>query len=106
VHPPTRLDDFGTGRWRVVTQTSAHYLDLGARTVTRVEGAGVPTADAGWTVSALRRDREITPLLELVCCQVGLPMELLLRVRDDAVTVRRTTPVVAITPAEVRSPRG
>jgi len=98
VHPPTRLDDSSTGRWRVVTQTSAHYLDLGARTVTRIEGAGAPTNAAGFTVSALRLDRETVPLLELVRCEVGLPMELLIRVRDDYVTGRRTTPVVAITP--------
>jgi len=91
VHPPTRLDDSGTGRWRVVTQTSAHYLDLGARTVTRIEGAGTPVADARFTVSALRRDGESVPLLELVRCEVGAEMELLIQVRDD---------VVAITPAE------
>jgi len=51
-------------------------------------------------VSALRRDRELTPLLELVRCEVGYPMALLIQVRDDCVTGRRTTAVVSITPAE------
>jgi len=70
----------GSGRWRVVTQTSAHYLDLGARTVTRIEGVGATNDDAGFTVSAMRLDREITPLLELVRCEVGYPMALLIQV--------------------------
>lgn len=87
----------------MTTQTSAHLIDLGARTVTRIEGAGTPTAGPGYTVSALRRDHESVPLLELVCCAVGYPMELLLQVRDDCVTtMRRTTSVVAVTPCEVR----
>ncbi len=103
--PPTRLDDSGAGRWRVVTQTSAHLIDLGARTVTRIEGAGTPVADARFTVSALRRDRAAVPLLELVRCQVGAEMQLLLRIREDCVTERRTTAVVAITPADEWSPR-
>lgn len=107
MHPPRPrcLHDSDTGRWRVVTKTSAHYLDLTARTVTRIEGAGVPTAEPGWTVSALRRDRESVNLLELVRCAVGLPMKLLVQVREDCVTARRTTAVVAITPAEGRSLR-
>ena len=105
MHPPTRLDDSGTGRWRVVTKTSAHYLDLSARTVTRIEGGGTPTNAAGFRVSALRRDCESVPLLELVRCQLGYPMTLLVRVRDDCVTGRRTTAVIAITPAEEWSPR-
>jgi len=106
VHPPHCLHDDDAGRWRVTTQTSAHLVDLDRRTVTRVEGAGVPTAAAGFTVSGLRRDRESVPLLVLIHCEVGLPMELLLQVRDDCVTtMRRTTAIVAITPAEVWSPR-
>jgi len=105
VHPPTRLDDSGRGRWRVTTQTSRHLIDLTARTVTRIDGAGVPTAAAGFRVSALRRDCETLPLLELVRCEAGYPMTLLVRVRDDCVTGRRTTAVVAITPAEERTPR-
>lgn len=98
VHPPRCLHDADAGCWRVVTQTSAHLVDLDARTVTRVEGAGTPTAGAGFTVSALRRDREITPLLELVCCEVGCEMEMLLQIRDDCSTLRRTTEIVAINP--------
>jgi hypothetical protein len=105
VLPPRCLHESDRGSWRVVTQTSAHLIDLDALTVTRIEGAGEPTTDAEHTVSALRRDREITPLLELVRCQVGYPMQLLLRIRDDCVTLRRTTSVMAITPAEEWSPR-
>lgn len=100
VHPPRCLHESDRGSWRVTTQTSAHLVDLDRRTVTRVEGAGEPTAGAGFTVSALRRDREITPLIELVCCEVGCEMEMLLQIRDDCSTLRRTTEVVAITPAE------
>lgn len=88
----------------VKTQTSAHHLDLDTRTITRVDGAGTPTAGAGFTVAALRRDRIAVPLLELVCCEVGAEMDLVLRIRDDCVTARRTTEVVRITPAEERSP--
>jgi len=105
VHPSTRLDDSGRGRWRVVTQTSAHHLDFDRRAVTRVDGAGTPVAGAGFSISALRRDHESVPLLELVCCEVGAEMELLLSIRDDCVTIRRTTSVVAITPAVECSPR-
>ncbi len=105
VHPPARLVDSSAGCWRVVTQTSAHLIDLDRRAVTRIEGAGVPTTDAGWSVSALRLDRESVPLIELVCCQTGYPLELLIRIREDCVTLRRTTEVVAITPAVEWSPR-
>ncbi len=84
----------------MTTQTSRHLIDLNARTITRIDGAGAPTAAAGCTVSALRRDREAVPLLKLHHCEVGLPMELLLQVRDDCVTtMRRTTPVIEINPA-------
>lgn len=104
VHTPTRLVDSGAGRWRVVTETSAHYLDLDSRTVTRIDGGGTPTTGAGYTVSALRRDRETLPLLEMVRCEVGHPMTLLIRVQDDRVTLRRTTSVITIAPAEVLTP--
>jgi len=99
VHTPTRLDDSGRGRWRVVTQTSTHFLDLDRRAVARVEGAGTPTTDGGWSVSALRCDREFVELVKLVRCQVGVEMQLLLRIRDDRVTARLTTEVVVINPA-------
>ncbi len=98
VLPPRCLHESDRGSWRVTTQTSAHHLNLDARTVTRIDGAGVPRPGSSITVSALRLDRESVELIELVRCQVGAEMELLLRVRDDAVTVRRTTPVVAINP--------
>ncbi len=98
MHPPTRLDDFERGRWRVVTQTSTRYLDLTRRTVT-------PTADAGWSVSVLRCDREFVELVERVRCEAGVEMQLLLRIRGDRVTVRLTAEIVAITPAEEWSPR-
>lgn len=101
---PTRLFDSGTGRWRVVTQTSAHRIDLDGRAVTRIDGGGTPMNDAGFRVSALRRDCESVPLIELVRCEIGCPMTLLIRVREDCVTVRRTTPVIAITPGDERSP--
>ncbi len=106
MHLPRCLHDADAGCWRVVTQTSAHLVDLDRRTVTRIEGAGEPNPDAEYTVSALRRDHESVPLLELIRCEVGVEMELLLQVRDDCVTtMRRTTEIVAITPAEVCSPR-
>jgi hypothetical protein len=100
VHPPHCLHDDDVGRWRVTTQTSAHLINLDRRTATRIDGNGVPSRAAGYTVSALRRDRESVELIELVRCEVGAEMELLLRVRDDCVTGRRTTAVVSITPAE------
>jgi len=98
VLPPRCLHDADAGCWRVVTQTSAHLVDLDRRTVTRVEGAGEPNPDAEYTVSALRLDRESVPLLELVCCEVGCEMEMLLQIRDDCSTLRRTTEIVAINP--------
>jgi len=99
VHTPTRLDDSGHGRWRVTTQTSAHLIDLDRRAVTRIEGAGTPTTDAGWLVSSLRCDREFVELVELVRCEVGCEMEMLLQIRDDCSTLRLTTEVVVINPA-------
>jgi len=105
VHTPTQLDDSGTGCWLIRTQTSAHLVDLDSRTVTRIDGAGTPNSDAGWTVSALRKDRDPVQLLRVLRCSLGYPMELLLRVRDNGVTtLRRTTSVVAITPAAGWSP--
>lgn len=50
-------------------------------------------------MSALRCDREFVELVKLVRCQVGVEMQLLLRIRDDRVTARLTTEVVVINPA-------
>ncbi len=89
VHPPTRLDDSGRGRWRVVTQTSTRYLDLDRR----ADGAG-------WSVSRHRQcDREFVEPIRRVRCQVGAEMQLLLRIRGDRVTVCLTTETVVINPA-------
>jgi len=105
VLPPRCLHDDQAGCWRIVTQTSVHLIDLDRRTVTRVDGAGSPTAGARLRVSALRRDGESLDLLEIVCCEIGCPMQLLIRIRDDCATLRRTTAVHSISPSEEWSPR-
>ena len=57
----TELTMADTGRWRVTTRTSTHYLDLDARTTVRVPGASAdPTIN----------DRS-RPLRSIEVCRVG-----------------------------------
>lgn len=105
---PTRLADSDAGCWSVRTHTAVYLLDLDQRTSTRV--LDVPVTGDG-DVAVLRRDTDPVPLIELLNCLVGAPLEQLLDVRGDAVTTyRRSTRVTAITAVSgsggVPGPRG
>ncbi len=85
-----------SGRWQVTTETSTYLLDLDARLVTRVPdaGAGTPDGLSGVSIASLRRDHEPIPLIELVRCEPGQPMRVLLDVREDGISTMRTTTTV------------
>ena len=69
-------------------------LDLDAQLVTRVPdaGAGTPAELAPVPIASLRRDHEPVALLELVECETGKPLRMLLDIRRDGVaTLREST---------------
>lgn len=86
------------GVYLVTTTTGSHYcLDLDNRTASRRMAATAPLVDfldAGF--SRLRRDGESLELLMVEHCKVGGPALLWIHVRDGAVTLRTTSPVVRI----------
>ena len=85
-----------SGCYVVTTQTSSHLLDLTHETVTRIPGATASSDGGANAVERLRRDNEPIPVLAIVCT-VGLPMGLMLDLRQDGVlTLRITTLVVRI----------
>lgn len=73
-----------------------YLLDLDARRVTRVPDAGIgnPGGRPPSVTSSLRRDYEPVLLMELVSCEVGVPMQLLLDVRRDGIPTLRTSTCV------------
>jgi len=80
----------GTGTWAVRTRNSSYVLDLDRSRVLRL-----PDSGAG----QLRRDEEWAVLRSHGPIRVGCPVLLNLKVSDDpdiAVTIRATSPVVAI----------
>jgi hypothetical protein len=48
----------------------------------------------GAQIASLRRDHESVPLLDLITCAVGKPMQMLIDLRADGVSTLRTTTVV------------
>lgn len=81
------------GRWQVTTETSVYLLDLDDGHVTRVPDAGAGNADRRppVAIAVLRRDHEPIKLLEVMRCEVGLPMQLVLDVRRDGLPTLRTS---------------
>ncbi len=104
----TQLTDGDVGSWVVTTLTSCYLLDLDAREITRQPGGGNP-GPYGWDsgppeIASLRRDREAVPVHAVAHCHLGEPLVLLLDLRGDGVvTIRRSTQVVAIDPADAAS---
>lgn len=87
------LLDSTTGCFLVTTESGSRYrLDLDRRTLNRA-----PVTDLDG-MHRLRRDGESITLVEIVQCEVGAPMLLLidLRVPGVVVTSRESTPVVQI----------
>lgn len=74
---------------RVLTESgSAYDIDLDNKTVTRIQGV---------LSNNLRRDEEALEFVQLESVEIGKPLLMLLRLRDDEIlTVRQTTPVVEI----------
>ena len=83
-----------TGCWVVSTESgTVHLLDLDRGVVTRFRPS---RSLVKGSPAELRRDGEDIPLISVVAV-LGYPMCLMLAVRDDGVmTLRQTTPVVAI----------
>jgi hypothetical protein len=81
------------GQWQVTTETSLYLLDLDAQLVTRVPdaGAGTPPGLSPAPIASLRRDHEPVPLLELIQCELGAPLRMLLDVRRDGVPTLRVS---------------
>ncbi|MEZ5211727.1 MULTISPECIES: hypothetical protein [unclassified Gordonia (in: high G+C Gram-positive bacteria)] len=86
-----------TGVFTVVTHTSTYVIDLDEMTLLRAPGIGRHD-DESWEVSALRRDSEDIPLLEVRTCRVGEPAQFWVSAVDDpdVRTWRITTPVIEI----------
>ncbi|GAB2526674.1 hypothetical protein [Paramicrobacterium agarici] len=84
--------NMGSGRWRVRTRSGAVYvLDLDRHVMIRERGFTDFSA-------ALRRDGGEAILLEVIECEVGRPMLLLIDLSWPGVmqTTRATTPVTRI----------
>ena len=85
------------GVWLVTTESSRYLLDLDHHWVTRLPGD--QAHGAGRQAVSLRGDGQPLQLVALAACRPGMPMLMLVVIREDGlVTVRRTTPVRAITP--------
>lgn len=87
------LLDSNTGCFLVATESGSRYrLDLDRRSLTRTPGTGADTP------LRLRGDGEPVVLVEILSCEVGAPMLLLidLGVPGVVVTSRESTPVVRI----------
>ena len=84
------------GVWQVTTETSTYLLDLDGQRIIRVPdtGAGSQGGEGQIRVAALRRDHESIPLLRLISCEIGAPMQMLLDVRGDGVATLRTTTII------------
>lgn len=78
----------------VITESSSYQLDLDTRVGVRIPGRG-----DGKRPAVLRKDGENWELLEVISCEVGTPMRLLVKGLADAgiPTIRTTTPVKTIT---------
>lgn len=75
------------GCWAVTTSSGTVYrFDLDAQFVTRCRAVEVP--QAGHVAVKLRRDGTALPLLRLHC-RLGLPLKMLIRVRQDSVVTLR-----------------
>ena len=91
--PQNALTDDARGRYFVRTVSGSRYwLDLDARFLRRV--ASTALADA----LSLRRDGDDVALLEIVTCELGEPMVVLINLHVPGVwlTTRETTRVVSI----------
>jgi hypothetical protein len=84
------------GRWQVTTETSVYRLDLDANLVTRVPdaGAGTPPGMSPVSIASLRRDHEPIALLELLECEVGAPLRMILDIRLDGIATLRVSTFV------------
>ncbi|MFD1211118.1 hypothetical protein ACFQ36_03550 [Arthrobacter sp. GCM10027362] len=92
-----------TGSYLIRTASGTAYLvDLTSpdRTVTRLkqEFPGVPDEEGDFPVSALRRDGEPIPLIQVIHLVVGCRGDYLLDLIQDGRTLTRrtTTPIVSI----------
>ena len=86
-----------TGRWIVTTEASEYVLDFDEATTRRLPGRGIPDPEFDTRIVELRKDEEAVPLHAVLHCEVGQPLVMLIVVRDDGtLTMRRTSPVVAV----------
>jgi hypothetical protein len=81
------------GQWQVATETSLYLIDIDRRLVTRVPDAGDGTMPGlpPVAIASLRRDHEPLPLIELVECELGKPLRMLIDVRRDGVPTLRVS---------------
>ena len=87
-----RLTNWRTGAYAVTTIDSTYVIDLDRKVVFRVARTEDPIG------AKMPRDGEPIALVSIVKCALRQPMHLLLDLRLPGVfvTVRRSTPVVAI----------
>jgi len=85
-----------TGRWLLVTESSAYELDLDAHTCRRTPGAGAGPTPGRDVIppSELRKDNDAIPLIELGVVLVGFPAIMVVDVRGDGVLTSRQTTMV------------
>ena len=84
------------GRWQIDTVGSTYIVDIEGRTAVRLPRSA---RLCDYTIAHLRRDGEHLPLLAEPRVALGQSMTLALQVREDgpAITLRVTTPVIAVT---------
>jgi hypothetical protein len=85
-----------SGRWQVTTEASLYLIDLDAQSVTRIPDAGAGTlpGETPVAMASLRRDHQPIPLLELIQCELGKPLRMLLDIRCDGIATLRVSTLV------------
>lgn len=80
---------------QIHTETALYLLDRERKTISRQPGKGFGSiGEEAVETAELRRDTETLELHEMLTCEVGKPMEMLINVREDGILTYRVTTIV------------